>query len=281
MKRGKIYACALLFLALTALKMISPAAAADVREVLIPTISEDDDYRAMLASVQTALRSDGSQPDADAAPYTVTPPLEQMRQELEALRPEHFADLPKTELSEPEPEPEPTPEPEPELSAEMQAAFAARDSFLEAQAAYADYAVPANVSYDVPELPFAHSSPVAGYTSSGFGYRVHPLQNTVKFHYGTDFAANSGTDVCAFADGTVLAAGEDAGYGNYIKIDHGSGFVTLYGHCSKLLVQAGQTVQRGERIALVGATGQATGPHLHLELLHNGVYLNPEFYLTA
>ena len=273
MKRGKIYACALLFLALTAVKMISPAAAADVREVLIPTISEDDDYRAMLASVQTALRSDGGQPAADAAPYTVTPPLEQMRQELEALRPEHFADLPKTELSEPEPEPE--------LSAEMQAAFAARDSFLEAQAAYADYAVPANVSYDVPELPFAHSSPVAGYTSSGFGYRVHPLQNTVKFHYGTDFAANSGTDVCAFADGTVLAAGEDAGYGNYIKIDHGSGFVTLYGHCSKLLVQAGQTVQRGERIALVGATGQATGPHLHLELLHNGVYLNPEFYLTA
>lgn len=281
MKRGKIYACALLFLALTAVKMISPAAAADVREVLIPTISEDDDYRAMLASVQTALRSDGGQPAADAAPYTVTPPLEQMRQELEALRPEHFADLPKTELSEPEPEPEPTPEPEPELSAEMQAAFAARDSFLEAQAAYADYAVPANVSYDVPELPFEHSSAVAGYTSSGFGYRVHPLQNTVKFHYGTDFAANSGTDVCAFADGTVLAAGEDAGYGNYIKIDHGSGFVTLYGHCSKLLVQAGQTVQRGERIALVGATGQATGPHLHLELLHNGVYLNPEFYLTA
>lgn len=281
MKRGKIYACALLFLALTAVKMISPASAADVREVLIPTISEDDDYRAMFASVQTALRSDGGQPAADAVPYTVTPPLEQMRQELEALRPEHFADLPKTELSEPEPEPEPTPEPEPELSAEMQAAFAARDSFLEAQAAYADYAVPANVSYDVPELPFAHSSPVAGYTSSGFGYRVHPLQNTVKFHYGTDFAANSGTDVCAFADGTVLAAGEDAGYGNYIKIDHGSGFVTLYGHCSKLLVQAGQTVQRGERIALVGATGQATGPHLHLELLHNGVYLNPEFYLTA
>lgn len=281
MKRGKIYACALLFLALTAVKMISPAAAADVREVLIPTISEDDDYRAMLASVQTALRSDDGQPAADAAPYTVTPPLEQMQQELEALRPEHFADLPKTELSEPEPEPEPTPEPEPELSAEMQAAFAARDSFLEAQAAYADYAVPANVSYDVPELLFEHSSPVAGYTSSGFGYRVHPLQNTVKFHYGTDFAANSGTDVCAFADGTVLAAGEDAGYGNYIKIDHGSGFVTLYGHCSKLLVQAGQTVQRGERIALVGATGQATGPHLHLELLHNGVYLNPEFYLTA
>ena len=279
MKRGKIYLCALLFLALTAVKMISPAAAADVREVLIPTISEDDDYRAVFASVQTALRSDGLR--SDAAPYAVTPPLEQIRKELEELKPNHFSGLPETEITAPESEPEPTPEPTPELSAEMQAAFAARDTFLEAQAAYADYAVPANVSYEVPELPFAHSSPVAGYTSSGFGYRLHPLQNVVKFHYGTDFAANAGTDICAFADGAVLAAGEDAGYGNYIKIDHGSGYVTLYGHCSKLLVQAGQTVQRGERIALVGATGEATGPHLHLELIHSGVYLNPEFYLTA
>lgn len=279
MKRGKIYLCALLFLALTAVKMISPAAAANVREVLVPTISKDDDYRAMLASVQTALRSDGVL--ADAAPYAVTPPLEDLQQELDALKPEHFADLPKTEISIPESTPEPSPEPTPEISAEMQAAFAARDTFLEAQAAYADYAVPANVSYDVLELPFEHSSPVGGYTSSGFGYRMHPLQNAVKFHYGTDFAVNTGTDICAFADGTVLAAGEDAGYGNYVKLDHGGGYVTLYGHCSELLVQAGQTVQRGERIALAGATGQATGPHLHLELLHNGVYLNPEFYLAA
>lgn len=281
MKRGKIYLCALLFLALTAVKMVSPAAAADVREVLVPTISTDDDYRSMLASVQTALRSDDRQTDADTAPYVVTPPLDQLQQELETLRPNHFAALPTAPISTPEQTPEPTPEPEPEISAEMQAAFAARDTFLEAQAAYADYAVPANVSYDVPELPFEYSSPVGGYTSSGFGYRLHPLQNVVKFHYGTDFAVNSGTDIGAFADGTVLVAGEDAGYGNYVKIDHGNGYVTLYGHCSKLLVQAGQSVQRGECIALAGATGQATGPHLHLELLHNGVYLNPEFYLTA
>ena len=110
---------------------------------------------------------------------------------------------------------------------------------------------------------------------------MHPIQGVVKFHYGTDFAASAGTDVLAFADGTVLAAGQDAGYGNYVKIDHGNGYVTLYGHCSELLVSAGQTVQRGERIALVGATGQATGPHLHFELMHDGVYLNPEFYLAV
>lgn len=280
MKRGNVYLCALLFLALTAVKMISPAAAADVRDLLVPAISEDNDYQKVFASVQTALRPDSAQTYADAVPYVVTPPLEQLQQELEQLHLDHFAALPQTPISTPEPEAEPESTPEPERSAEMQAAFAARDAFLDAQTAYADYAVPTNVSYDVLELPFEYASPVAGYTSSGFGYRLHPLQNEVKFHYGTDFAANSGTDICAFAGGTVLAAGEDAGYGNYVKIDHGNGYVTLYGHCSKVLVRAGQTVQRGERIALVGATGQATGPHLHLELLHNGVYLNPEFYLT-
>ena len=96
-----------------------------------------------------------------------------------------------------------------------------------------------------------------------------------------NFAANTGTDICAFASGTVIAAGKDAGYGNYLKLDHGSGYVTLYGHCSELLVSEGDPVQAGQVIARVGATGQATGPHLHFELMHDGVYLNPEFYLAA
>ena len=178
-------------------------------------------------------------------------------------------------------EPVPTPTPEPTQSPQLQAALAAREAFLNEQAVYSGYAVPANVSYAVSELPFAHTSPVAGYTSSGFGYRLHPLENKVKFHYGTDFAANSGTAVCAFADGTVLAAGQDDGYGNYVKVRHADGYTTLYGHCSKLLVRAGETVTAGQEIALVGATGKATGPHLHFELMHDGYYCNPEFYLAA
>lgn len=173
------------------------------------------------------------------------------------------------------------PTPEPTQSPQLQAALAAREAFLNEQAVYSGYAVPTNVSYAVSELPFAHTSPVAGYTSSGFGYRLHPLENKVKFHYGTDFAANSGTAVCAFADGTVLAAGQDDGYGNYVKIRHADGYTTLYGHCSKLLVRAGETVTAGQEIALVGATGKATGPHLHFELMHDGYYCNPEFYLAA
>ena len=152
---------------------------------------------------------------------------------------------------------------------------------MESQAQITDAAPPENVSYDVVTLPFEESAPISGETSSGFGYRMHPIHNEIRFHYGTDFAANAGTVIHAFADGTVLEAGTDSGYGNYVKLDHGNGYITLYGHCSELSVSAGETVARGQPIALVGSTGQSTGPHLHFELIHNGVYLNPEFYLYA
>ena len=79
----------------------------------------------------------------------------------------------------------------------------------------------------------------------------------------------------------MLAAGQSEGYGNYVKLGHAGGYATLYGHCSKLLVRAGETVTLGQPVALVGATGKATGPHLHLELMHDGCYCNPEFYLAA
>ena len=221
------------------------------------------------------------------APTAVQAQDEQLRQYLPAVNVNMSAwttpapEPTPTPTPEPTPEPTPTPTPEPTQSPQLQAALAAREAFLNEQAVYSGYAVPTNVSYAVSELPFAHTSPVAGYTSSGFGYRLHPLENKVKFHYGTDFAANSGMAVCAFADGTVLAAGQDDGYGNYVKIRHADGYTTLYGHCSKLLVRAGETVTAGQEIALVGATGKATGPHLHFELMHDGYYCNPEFYLAA
>lgn len=275
-KRWKVYLCAAVFLLLTAVKMVAPAAAADTREVLLPAINTDDDYKSVFAEIRSVF-----------APAQVQAQDEQLRQYLPAVNVNMSAwatpapEPTPTPTTEPTPEPTPTPTPEPTQSPQLQAAFAARETFLNEQAVYSGYAVPANVSYVVSELPFAHASPVAGYTSSGFGYRLHPLENKVKFHYGTDFAANSGTAVCAFADGTVLAAGQDDGYGNYVKIRHADGYTTLYGHCSKLLVRAGETVTMGQEIALVGATGKATGPHLHFELMHDGYYYNPEFYLAA
>ena len=153
-------------------------------------------------------------------------------------------------------------------------------AFLEAQAQFSDYAVPANVSYEMPELPFEFTSPVSGYTSSGFGYRLHPLENEVKFHYGTDFAVYSGTDVHAFADGTVALMGWDAGYGNYVILEHEGGWQSLYAHCSEVLVYSGQSVGMGDVIAKSGATGEVTGPHLHFELRDDGVFYNPEFWLA-
>ena len=154
-------------------------------------------------------------------------------------------------------------------------------AFLERQSAFSDYALPENADYSYVPLPFDYCSPVAGYSSSGFGYREHPILNTVRFHFGTDFAANSGENVVAFADGTVCFAGSDDSFGRHLKIDHGNGWVSHYCHCSRLLVSEGQKVSRGELVALVGATGLATGPHLHFELSRDGVFLNPEYYLNV
>lgn len=278
MKRFRIYVCAFVFVALTAVKLVLPASAAQVRDALQRQLSADDDYRAAGTALLAAAKRTGSARQEPLQRYTPVLPLEQMEQERASHAHVFLSDLPGALLF-----PTPSPESEAELdrNVSLDAAYAAREAFLESQAAFADQTLPANVSYDIPELPFATVTPVSGYTSSGFGFRMHPIHETVKFHYGTDFAADAGTDIAAFADGTVLAAGQDAGYGNYVKLDHGSGFVTLYGHCSALLVQAGQTVTAGQTIARVGATGQATGPHLHFELIHEGVYLNPEFYLAV
>ena len=153
------------------------------------------------------------------------------------------------------------------------------EAFLKEQSAFSDYAVPANVSYDTPILPFEYSAPCGSASTSGFGYRDHPLAGVVKFHYGTDLGAYDGDSITAFADGTVISVAELSGYGLTIMLDHGNGYQTLYAHCSQIIAKQGNTVKRGDKIALVGHSGDVTGPHLHFELIYNGKYLNPEFYL--
>lgn len=108
-----------------------------------------------------------------------------------------------------------------------------------------------------------------------FGWRFHPIGGTLDFHTGLDLAADEGAAVRAALGGTVAVSDTHESYGNYIVIDHGSGFSTLYAHCSRLLVREGKRVAPGQRIALVGQTGDATGPHLHFEMIRNSVRLDP------
>ena len=111
--------------------------------------------------------------------------------------------------------------------------------------------------------------------SSGFGMRIHPVYRINKFHYGMDFVAKEGTPVYATADGTVTFRGNDLGFGNYIKLDHGYGYETGYGHLSSIGVKMGQKVVRGQIIGAVGNTGISTGDHLHYEVIYMNNPVNP------
>ncbi|HVX87940.1 MAG TPA: M23 family metallopeptidase [Gemmatimonadales bacterium] len=122
--------------------------------------------------------------------------------------------------------------------------------------------------------------PTSGWLTSAFSQmRAHPILHIDRPHEGIDVVAPAGTPIEAPAAGIVTSAGWSTGYGNTITIDHGFGLVTRYAHASRLLVRAGQRVKRGERIALVGNTGLATGPHLHYEVHVNGKPVDPLRYV--
>lgn len=113
-------------------------------------------------------------------------------------------------------------------------------------------------------------------TSSGYGMRIHPIYKTPKFHYGMDFAAVIGTPIYATADGVVTHAENNyLGYGKYVRINHGHGYETAYGHMEDIAVKKNQKVVRGQVIGVVGNSGISTGAHLHYEVIHNGKYVNP------
>ena len=146
---------------------------------------------------------------------------------------------------------------------------------------YSDEELPENVSMRQAILGFDHQTPVKGALSSCFGYRQHPTEGEERFHYGVDLAADSGTAIGCFADGTVTAVGESSSYGKYCTVTHDNGCTTLYAHCSRISVSSGAAVKAGEKLGEVGQTGMATGPHLHFELQKDGVYLNPVYYVET
>ncbi len=122
--------------------------------------------------------------------------------------------------------------------------------------------------------------PVAtGYDSSGFGVRIDPFTGRRTQHDGVDFVGPVGTPIVAAAGGVVVASEYHHEYGNMIDIDHGNGLKTRYAHASKVFVKVGDIVKAGQRIALIGRTGRATGPHLHFEVHVNDVPQNPVAFL--
>lgn len=122
--------------------------------------------------------------------------------------------------------------------------------------------------------------PTKGWLTSAFSMeRVHPILHLARPHEGIDVAAPMGAEIEAPAAGTVTEVKWEDGYGNFVTIDHGYGLVTRYAHCSKILVVRGQRVKRGQKIALVGATGLATGPHLHYEVWVGGKPVDPLHYV--
>jgi len=129
---------------------------------------------------------------------------------------------------------------------------------------------------------FPSVAPVSlGDYSSNFGWRIDPFTGKNAMHEGVDFMAPTGTPIMASASGIVVYSGLHPQYGNMVEIDHGNDIVTRYGHASRLLVQVGQVVRRGQEIAEVGSTGRSTGSHLHFEVRYKGIAQNPRRFLES
>lgn len=265
MKELKLYISAGIFIALTAVKMLFPQISDEMRDGISEALKMESEQTQAIIALGSSLTKEDIIKAFDFLRYSET---QTVGVDITPM-PRPTSNPTTGPTSTPTPTLTPTPEPTtpPKVAA-----------FYESQKAFSEYAVPSNVSYDFSELPFKYTSPVKGVTSSGFGYRMHPIKKEVKYHYGTDFAANTGEKVYSFADGKIYAIGENDSYGKYVIIDHADGYRTLYAHCSKHLKSGGK-VKRGEVIALVGESGAATGPHLHFELMLGKTYLNPEFYI--
>ena len=132
----------------------------------------------------------------------------------------------------------------------------------------------------IPAIPPMNTDPSTYRISSPFGYRSDPLLGYTKRHTGMDFACPPGNPIYATGDGVVVLAKYDrSGYGRHVEVDHGFGYVTRYAHMSRIDVEEGQVVKRGDCLGLSGRSGRITGPHLHYEVIYRKNYVNPYWYM--
>jgi murein DD-endopeptidase MepM/ murein hydrolase activator NlpD len=132
----------------------------------------------------------------------------------------------------------------------------------------------------LPWMSLPTSWPSRGWVTSKFGERRKWRNGRSRWHEGIDIAAPRGTEIYAPADGIVTFAGYRSGYGRTVMIDHGFGMTTLYGHCSKVIASEGMYIKKGMLVGTIGNTGRSTGPHLHYEVLINGVAVDPVLYIA-
>ena len=283
--------CLALFFAVFLGKGIFPERMSELREQILSAIRQDTDFQAAFSALGQAvsegepvtdalgiLWGDGMEESGDsfyAQQAAILCGLQPAQEELWTDTLTMVAGTPQPR----EPEPTPSPEPEPEPAPTPEPAPAVE------HVAYDGPTLPDNATmdkYNLSALGVGETvTPALGWVSSSFGWREHPVDGGEKFHNGVDLAVNTGTDVLAFAEGTVDYIGDSPVYGLYLQISHAGGLKSFYCHCDKLCVQQGQSVAAGEKVAESGATGNATGPHLHFELKLNGTLLNPLYYIET
>ncbi|MCI8871190.1 MAG: M23 family metallopeptidase [Lawsonibacter sp.] len=306
MRLVQLMVCLLLFLAVFVGKGVFPQHVQEVGGRLLVLIGQNTDFRGAFMELGQSLSEKDSvlgeigafcvevfgvsPAEALPEPERLDPPEEgetQTEQEQRFLNsgptqaalaahyfhleqiPEQWAVLPEAPAPTPsEPDPEPEPEPVLEVGAVVQAVD------------YQGRELPASYTLDRLSLGGLETvTPLLGPLWSEYGYREHPIDGEYSFHGGVDIGGNYGDAILAFASGTVEYTGQNAAYGNYLQIDHGQGIKSFYAHCSAVGVWQGQQVSAGDAVAQVGSTGNATGPHLHLELKCGGLHIDPAYYI--
>lgn len=188
-----------------------------------------------------------------------------------------------TPAAQPAPQPHPDEKIQPDLSMEsMQHQLDGLELDMEHRADYLNVVETTLMTYNVKSRLLPTVQPVnVTYNASGFGWRTDPFTGRSAFHEGIDFPGPVGTHIVAAAGGVVIASEYHHEYGNMLEIDHGNNIVTRYAHTSKILVNVGDIVRRGQYVADIGSTGRSTGAHLHFEVLVKGMQQDPHKFLSA
>lgn len=275
---AQLVACGVVFAALVAAKLLLPARMAGFNAKLSAAMERNMDVQAVFSAVGRAFSGEGLGSAEEVYQAVFHPQPEEpapMKTSSRAVRLQDGAALDTLRRC----------REAMEAAGAEEGPASAPETAEASNLAYVLYSqenLPEGVSMEQTILGFDYCVPVRGAVlSSDFGYREHPTEGEERFHYGIDLAADAGTEVDCFADGTVTAVGESSSYGRYCIVAHEGGCSTLYAHCSRVIVSSGAAVTRGQKIAEVGETGMATGPHLHFELQRDGTYLNPIYYVSS